>query len=420
MDTSHVELLAPAGCFPSLQAAINAGADAIYFGLGNLNMRSVARRSFDTTDLPEIMARVKAAPAVHSGKPIKAYLALNTVVYDNELDKAREILTQAKANNVDAVILADMAILQIAKDLDLPVHLSTQLSISNYQALSFYAPHCERVVLARECSLSKIRVIHEQIQSNHLLGNTGHLMELEAFAHGALCIATSGRCSMSLYHEGLSANRGACRQLCRRSYKVTDTDTGQEMTLDNNFVFSPSDIAVIDILDQVIASGISVLKVEGRGRAPEYVHTVITAYRKALTALRNNTYNKDFVESLFTDLKTVYNRDLSTGYYLGKPQEWSKKYGSKATHTKTIVGPVTNFFTKLNVAEIHAQAAPISVGDKFAIIGPTTGVLEGIITELRVDEQSVQTAPQGSRFSLKLPNRVRRSDSFYYMKPAAN
>ncbi|QQE13481.1 U32 family peptidase [Planctomycetota bacterium] len=411
MDTSHVELLAPAGCFPSLTAAINAGADAIYFGLGNLNMRSVARRSFDVDDLPEIMSRIKEAG-------IKGYLALNTVVYDNELDKARTILTHAKEQGVDAIILADMAILQICKDLDLPVHLSTQLSISNYEALQFYTPHCERIVLARECSLTKIRVIHEQIQSNQLLGNTGRLMEIEAFAHGALCIATSGRCSMSLFHEGLSANRGACRQLCRRSYKVTDSDTGQEMVLDNNFVFSPSDIAVIDILDQVISSGVSVLKVEGRGRAPEYVHTVITAYRKALTALQEDRYNKEFVEELFTDLKTVYNRGLSTGYYLGKPQEWSKRYGSKATHTKTIVGPVTNFFTKLNVAEIHAQAAPISVGDKFAIIGPTTGVLEGTITDLRVDEKSVETAPQGCRFSIKLPSRVRRSDSFYHMKPA--
>ncbi|WP_432798707.1 peptidase U32 family protein [Poriferisphaera sp. WC338] len=410
MTATQIELLAPAGCFAALQAALDAGADAIYFGIGNLNMRAVARRSFDTTDLPEILSRIKSH---NPASPVKAYLTLNTVVYDHELNRVRETLTLAKAHHIDAVIASDMAVVNIASELDIPVHLSTQLSISNYAALKHYAPLCERIVLARELSLNKISRIHEQIQSNQLLGSTGKLMEIEAFAHGALCVAVSGRCNMSLHQEGPSANRGACRQMCRRQYKMTDLQTGDELVLDNNYIMSPSDLTIIDFLDQAIDAGITTLKIEGRGRSPEYVATVTRAFRKAITAIQTDTYDRPLIEELFTDLKSVYNRGLSSGFYLGKKHEWSGKAGSKATRKKVIVGPITNFFTKQNVAEIHAQAAPVSIGDDYLIIGPTTGVLSGTITELHIDNQPENTAPQGVRFSIKLPQRARRSDTFY-------
>ena len=404
------EILAPAGCYPSLMAAINAGADAVYFGLQQLNMRARARKSFKLDDLEEIMKRCKE-------NNVLGYLTLNTILYEHDLVLTRKLMEEAKRCGVDGVIVADMAAIQMALELDIEVHISTQLSISNYDSLKFYAKYCDRVVLARELNLTMIAKIYEKMQKDDLRGVSGRPMELEAFAHGALCVAVSGRCGMSLFTSNASANRGACEQNCRKEYVVTDKETGKQLEVDNNFIMSPNDISVIDFLDQVLASGIKVLKIEGRGRSPEYVHTVTTAYRRAVDAVNNGTYSQEFIKDLYVDLEKVYNRGLSSGYYLGREQGWSASYGNKASHQKVFVGNVTNYYSKLGVAEITVDAGKVSVGDEFVIIGETTGVVKGSIEEMRLDEGSVESAGKGDVFSIKIPEKVRKRDKLYYLKP---
>ncbi|MCZ6672864.1 MAG: U32 family peptidase, partial [Verrucomicrobia bacterium] len=341
----ETDLLAPAGCYASLQAGIAAGADAVYFGLAQLNMRARSRRSFGLPDLPEIMNRCREGG-------VKACLTLNTLLYDHDLKLVYKLLDLAAENQVDAVIAADMACIMRARELGLEVHLSTQLSVSNFESFKFYTQFCDRIVLARELNLSMIRKLYDQIVAADLRGPSGRPAEIEAFAHGALCIAVSGRCGMSQYTDNASANRGACIQNCRKEYDVIDKETGKKLTIDNNFVMSPNDISTIEFLDQLLQSGIKVLKIEGRGRAPEYVHTVISAYRKAIDAVHAGTYSPEFVEELLDDLKSVYNRGLSDGYYLGREQGWSGHYGSKATKKKVQVGKVSHFYNKLGVVEI--------------------------------------------------------------------
>ena len=406
----RVELLAPAGCLPSLQTAIDHGADAVYFGLAQLNMRARARRSFGSDDLPEIMERCRAGG-------VKGYLTLNTVLYDHDLSMARRLLEHAVANRVDGVIVSDMAAIRMAGDLGLEVHLSTQLSISNFEAFRFYAQFGDRIVLARELSLPMIGKISARIAEDDLRGPSGRPMEIEAFAHGALCIAVSGRCGMSLYTSNASAYRGACEQNCRKEYVVTDKETGQQLEVDNNFVLSPNDISTIDFLDEVVGSGVNVLKIEGRGRAPEYVATVVHAYRTALDAITAGTYSKEFVESLHAELSSVYNRGLSSGYYLGREQGWSNAYGSKASHRKVLVGKVTNYFSQVGVIEVHASAGRIRVGEDYVVIGDKTGVLNGTATELRVDDSAVQSVASDQVFSMKVDARVRRNDLLFRMVP---
>lgn len=407
---SHIELLAPAGCFPSLQAAIDAEAGAVYFGIAQLNMRARARRTFELGDLPEIMDRCRVGG-------IKGFLTLNTVLYDHDLPLTTKLLKEAAKNDVDAVIVSDMSAVQIANDLGLEVHLSTQLSISNFQALKFYAPLCDRIVLARELNLQMISRIYQKIQDEDLRGRSGRPMELEAFAHGALCVATSGRCGMSLFTANASANRGACEQNCRKEYEVIDKDTGKKLILDNNFVMSPTDISTIEFLDQLVNSGIQVLKIEGRGRSPEYVKTVTRAYRKAIQALEDGRYDKTFTEELLGDLKTVYNRGLSSGYYLGREQGWSGAYGSKATRSKVEVGRITNYLSQLGVAEIQATSSKFSRADEYVIIGNKTGVMEGTAEELRVEGSSVDGIKPGELFSMKIDGKVRRNDRIFKLVP---
>lgn len=409
MRTS-VELLAPAGCLPSLQAAIDHGANAVYFGLAQLNMRARARRSFGHDDLPEIMRRC------HAGG-VKGYLTLNTILYDHDLPMARRLLEHSAQHKVDGVIVSDMAAIQMAAELDLEIHISTQLSISNYETFRFYSQFSDRVVLARELSLPMIRKIKDRIEADDLRGRSGRLMEIEAFAHGALCIAVSGRCGMSLFTSNASANRGACEQNCRKEYIVSDKDTGKQLEIDNNFVMSPSDISTIDFLDDLIGSGVSVLKIEGRGRSPEYVATVIQAYRKALDALEAKTYSKEFIESLHRDLSSVYNRGQSSGYYLGREQSWSGSYGSKATHRKVQIGKVTNFFSKIGVIDVQATAGGLNLGEEYVVIGDRTGVIKGIAGELRVDDQSVEGVKQNQIFSMKIDGKARRGDQIFRMVP---
>lgn len=364
LERASVEILAPAGCYASLEAAIHAGAHAVYFGLAQLNMRARARRSFHLHDLAEIMTRCRRAG-------VRGYLTLNTLLYDHDLPLCRKLLEEAARQQVDAVIASDMACVLKARELGLEVHLSTQLSVSNYESFKFYTQFCDRIVLARELNLSMIRKIRQQILANALRGPAGRLAEIEAFAHGALCIAISGRCGMSLFTENASANRGACMQNCRKEYEVTDKDTGKKLVLDNEFIMSPNDISTLEFLDQVIDAGVTTLKIEGRGRSPEYVKLVTSAYRKALDAIHAGSFSESFVESLLPDLQKVYNRGLSSGYYLGREQGWSGAYGSKATRQKVLIGRVTHYYAKIGVAEI-AASGPLSAGDEYVIIGDNT------------------------------------------------
>ncbi|NCF13509.1 MAG: U32 family peptidase [Verrucomicrobiaceae bacterium] len=405
------ELLAPAGCFPSLQAAIDNGADAVYFGLAQLNMRARARRSFNVPDLKEIMSRLHDAG-------VKGCLTLNTLLYEHDLTLARKMLETAKEHNVDAVILSDMAAMQMANEIGLEVHLSTQLSLSNYESVKFYAPYCDRVVLARELNLKMIKSIYDKIKANQLVGRDGREMEIEAFAHGALCIAVSGRCGMSLFTSNASANRGACEQNCRKEYTITDSETGKQLKIDNQFVMSPNDIATLDFMDEFLTAGVRVLKIEGRGRSPEYVATVTRAYRQAIDAVHAGKFNKEFVKSLYPQLETVYNRGLSSGYYLGREQGWSADYGNKSKRRKVLVGNVAHAYRKAGVIEVRSSATTLEKGDDILVIGNSTGVIEGKVDQMRVMQDSgdmtdANQCKNGQTLTLKVDGKIRTNDKLY-------
>lgn len=410
------ELLAPAGCFPSLQAAIDNGADAVYFGLAQLNMRARARRSFNVPDLQEIMSRL------HTSQ-VKGYLTLNTLLYEHDLKLCRKMLETAAEEKVDGVILSDMAAVRMANELGLEVHLSTQLSLSNFESVKFYAPYCDRVVLARELNLKMIRSIYDKIINEELAGRDGREMEIEAFAHGALCIAVSGRCGMSLFTSNASANRGACEQNCRKEYTVTDTETGKQLKVDNNFVMSPNDIATLDFMDDFLKAGVKVLKIEGRGRSPEYVATVVRAYRKAIDAVHSGSFSKEFVQSIYPELQGVYNRGLSSGYYLGREQGWSADYGNKSKRRKVLVGSVAHAYGKAGVIEIKSSATKLSLGDDILVIGDTTGVIEGKVEEMRVLQENgdmieSDVCVNGQTLTLKVDGKIRTNDKLFKVEDA--
>ena len=405
----NVELLAPAGSYKSLHSAINAGADAVYFGITHLNMRAgSSAQNFTLDDLKEI------ADICHA-KNVKTYITLNTIVYDREADLMRSLIDAAKENGIDAVIAADVAAIQYCHEIGQEVHCSTQLSISNVSAVKFYSQFVDRVVLARELDLKQIRAIYDQIKEQDIRGPKGNLIEVEAFIHGAMCISVSGRCFMSAFEHNLSANRGLCRQACRRSYKITDTETGDELKVEDQYVMSPQDLCAIDFLDKVLESGIYSLKIEGRGRSPDYVHTVVTAYRKALDAIEAGTYDEKLIEELFTDLKSVYNRGLSKGFYFGRPiGAWSRSYGSVATTRKLSLGKVTHYFPKKNVAEVLLQSESLKTGDAVYIIGTTTGTVKQKITELRDEEGNViESAKKGDTVTFITDALVRMNDEVY-------
>ncbi len=411
MELSKVEIMAPVGSFETLSAAINAGADSIYFGVTQLNMRAKAAHNMTIEDLSKV---VKIA----HNNDIKTYLVVNTLLYDHDIFIMRKIIDSAKENKVDAIIAFDFACVNYCNEIGVPVHMSVQFSISNYETVEFFAQFTNRVVLARELNLEQIQNIYKQIRKNKLIGNEGRLMEIEAFAHGALCVAQSGRCWMSVYTDNSSANRGACRQNCRAKYKVTDVDTGKELVVDNHYVMSAADICTIDFLDKVLEAGVQVLKIEGRGRSPEYVYTVVKTYKKALGDIENNKYSKNKIKKYLEDLQKVFNRKLSHGnYYLGKEiGEYSDVYGSKATHEKEFIGRVTHYFPKVKIAEIKLDTGNIKKGDEFVIIGKTTGVLEGIIKELRVDGNVFDKARRGDIITFEVSDRVRINDKLYVVK----
>lgn len=405
-----LEIMAPAGSFESLEAAIKAGADSVYFGVTQLNMRARASANFTLEDMGEIVKRAKSAGVL-------TYLVVNTLLYDHDIVIAKKLVDAAKENGVDAIIAFDFAVMNYCNEIGMPAHATIQFSISNYEAVKFFSKMTNRVVLARELTLEQIKSIHEKIVEENLLGNEGRLMELEVFGHGALCVAQSGRCFMSLYTHNASANRGACLQNCRHAYKVTDMENGKELVIDNHYVMSAADICTIDFLDKFIDAGISVLKIEGRGRSPEYVYTIVSTYKKALKDMEEGTYTKEKIEGYFKDLEKVFNRKLSHGnFFLGKEiGAYSDTYGSKATEERIYKGKITNYFANLGVAEILLEAGEIRTGEKFLITGETTGVVFGEIEEIRIDDKSVEVASPKVAISIKVPKKVRNNDKFYIL-----
>lgn len=397
----------PVGSWESLSAAANAGADSIYFGVQGLNMRSNSSVNFSLDDLAKIVGVCR-----ESG--IKTYLTLNTVLYDEDLDYMRQVVDRAKNEGITAVIVSDQAALMAAHRAGVEIHLSTQLNISNVESVAFYAQFADVVVLARELSLDKVRYIYDQIAARNIRGPRGELVRIEMFAHGALCMAVSGKCYLSLHEAWKSANRGECRQICRRKYEVKDVETGSELVVDNQYIMSPKDLCTIDFLPALIDAGVRVLKIEGRARGAHYVRTVGEAYDAASKAIAEGTYTEEFADILKADLRRVFNRDFWGGYYLGhKLGEWSQSYGSSATERKVYAGKITNYFSRIGVAEIKLEAEGIKIGDKLLFTGATTGALEIIVDEIRVEEVAVTEAAKGDFCSIVTPIAVHRGDKLY-------
>ncbi len=397
MQKKELEIMAPAGGFDCLAAAIEGGADSVYFGIGRLNMRSHSAGNFSREDLPEIMRICRSYG-------IKAYMTLNITLYGEDLQAAYETLDAAKAAGVDAVIASDMACILYCRKIGLEVHISTQLSISNVESLRFYAQWADVVVLARELNLEQVKAIHEAIVSEHITGPSGQLVRIEMFAHGAFCMAISGKCYLSLAAYGESANRGACMQVCRRGYLVTDYETGNEIHIDNKYMMSPKDLCTIEFMDKFVEAGVKVFKIEGRARSADYVKTTAECYRRAADAVAEGGYTPELAAALKERLATVFNRGFWDGYYLGaKMGEWSARYGSHATRQKVYVGKVTNWFARINVVEIQVEAIDLHKGDTLLFIGHTTGMLEMKADELRVDLRPAAVCPQGVRCSVAVP-----------------
>jgi putative protease len=402
-----VELMAPAGNWESLSAALNAGADSVYFGVEQLNMRARASMNFTLDDLPEI-AKVCAQ------KRVKTYLTLNTIIYDHDLSVIKELVDACKSAGITAVIASDQAVINYAFSQGVEVHISTQVNITNIETVKFYAHFADVMVLSRELSLNQVKKITDQIVKENICGPKGRLIEIEIFGHGALCVAVSGKCYMSLHTHNASANRGACLQNCRKTYTVIDKETGIELDIDNEYIMSPKDLCTIDFLDQVLNSGISVLKIEGRGRAPEYVKTVTENYRQAIDAFERGEYTLAFGEALKENLRTVYNRDFWSGYYLGqKLGEFNNTNGSKATQKKIFIANAVHYFPKASIAQFKVEAQSISVGDKILITGTTTGVMEHEITSLMVNDVPAEKAVKGDDITIPVPDRIRKSDKLY-------
>ena len=402
-----IELMAPAGNFESLQAALDNGCDSIYFGVEQLNMRARASINFTLDDLEEIEKRC-------SEKNVRTYLTLNTIVYDHDLSIVKTLIKRAKDANITAVIAMDQAVISMAREQQMEVHISTQINITNIETVKFYSLFADTIVLSRELSLRQVKKITEQIEKDQIKGPSGRLVEIEIFGHGALCMAVSGKCYMSLHSHNSSANRGACKQNCRKKYTVIDQETGFEMELDNEYIMSPKDLCTIDFLDQVADAGIKVLKIEGRGRAPEYVAKVIKCYRDAIDSLANGTYDKEKVISWMLELEKVYNRGFWNGYYLGqKLGEWSKESGSHATQKKVYLGRGEHYFDKVKIAQFKIEAYDVAVGDTILITGPTTGAQEMELKQMFVNDAPAEKATKGDEVTMKLDFKVRRSDKLY-------
>ena len=407
-----IEIMAPVGCMESLHAAIAAGADAVYFGVGVLNMRARSSVNFTLDDLATIVHTAHKAG-------VKTYLTVNTILYDNEMEALREVIDRAVKEGVDAIIAADVAAIMYARKVGMEVHISTQCNISNIEAAEFYSQWADVVVLARELSLEQVKHISDEIEARDLRGPRGERLRIEMFAHGALCMSISGKCYLSEHEEHCSANRGACRQICRRKYLIKEMQTGRELTIDGRYILSPKDLCTIDFLDKFIAAGVRVLKIEGRARGAEYVKRVVEGYDAALKAMERGEYTPELAAQLKERLATVFNRGFWEGYYAGRDvAEHTARYGSSATERKVYIGKVTNFFSKISVAEVLVEAAPINEGDSLIWMGETTGVEEMRAEGLVLEEKVVKHIPQGVYCAIKVPRRLRRGDKLYKMVPS--
>ncbi|HCC70344.1 MAG TPA: collagenase-like protease [Bacteroidales bacterium] len=402
-----IEIMAPAGSYESLVAAIQGKADSVYFGLEQLNMRARSSHNFTEKDLVEIVK-------ICNDNGLNSYLTLNVIIYDEEIDRLKRIINTASKSGISAIIASDLTAIQYAKEAGLEVHLSTQVNISNTRALKFYSGWADTVVLARELNLSQVRQIYDNIINDDIRGPSGEKIKIEMFAHGALCMAVSGKCYLSLHENNKSANRGNCYQTCRKGYTVKEKETGYELDIENEYIMSPKDLCTIGFINKIIDAGVRVLKIEGRARSPEYVKTVSESYNNAVEAVVNGAYNDKLISELRGKLATVFNRGFWDGYYLGqKLGEWSHNYGSSATKRKVYLGKVSNYFTKLKVAEIKLETGDIKKGDDILIIGPSTGVIEYHVDEIRVDDKRTDAAAKGLCCSIPVVTFLRRSDKIY-------
>ena len=407
MDIQEYEIMAPVGSRESLAAAIQAGAGSIYFGIGQLNMRSHSANHFTIEDLKKIAETCNE-------RGIKTYLTVNTVIYGEDINAMREIIDAAKAANITAVIVSDVAVMVYCRQVGMEVHLSTQLNISNIEALKFYAQFADVAVLARELNMEQVAEIYRQIEEQDIRGPRGELVRIEMFCHGAFCMAISGKCYMSLHDSNRSANRGQCTQICRRSYTVTDNETGNQLEIDNKYIMSPKDLKTIRFIDKMMKAGVRVFKIEGRARGPEYVYEVVTCYKEAIQSVLDGTYTEEKKDKWDERLSTVFNRGFWDGYYQGQRLgEWTKNYGNKATEKKVLVGKVMKYFSKLGVAEIAVEASEIEKDQNMLITGPTTGIMKFDASEIRYDLKPVEKAEKGWRVSVPVPDKVRPNDKVY-------
>ena len=399
--------MAPAGSWQSLQAAIQGGANSVYFGIEQLNMRARSSNNFTLKDLVEIAE-------LCNKKNIKTYITLNTIIYDHDLILMKKIVDTAKQANITAIIASDQAVIGYAASVNMEVHISTQTNVTNLETIRFFSHFADVVILSRELSLLQVKEITKEIEKQQIKGPSGNLIKIEIFVHGALCMAVSGKCYMSLHTTNSSANRGACIQNCRKTYTVTDKEDGHQFDIDNEYIMSPKDLCTIGFLDQVLDSGSSILKIEGRGRSPEYVKTTTQCYREAADAYLEGTYNKEKIKGWMSRLTTVYNRGFWDGYYLGqKIGEWTGAHGSKATKKKIYLGKAKKYFTKIQVAEFDLEAQHLREGDNILIAGKTTGIIETIVAEIRINDKQVKGVKKGDNFSIKLNHKVRPSDKLY-------
>jgi U32 family peptidase len=403
----QIEIMAPVGSYESLMAAIQGGAGSVYFGVGKLNMRSKSSQNFTLKDLQQIAS-------ICSENKVKSYVTINTVVFDEELDEMHKLVDAVKNNGITAIIASDQAVIQYARKRDVEVHMSTQTNITNIEAVKYYAQFADVMVTARELNIDQVAAITKSIREHQIKGPSGELVRIEIFVHGALCMAVSGKCYLSLDLMNSSANRGACLQPCRRAYKVEDSESQIEMEVDNEYIMSPKDLNTIAFLDKILGAGVEVLKIEGRGRSPEYVKVVTQVYHEAVEAIQKGNYTQELVAALNDRLKKVYNRGFWDGYYLGrKLGEWTEQYGSQATQQKVYVGKINNFFQQLNVAEIKMETQSLTVGDKILVMGPTTGVYEDQLSEIRVDLKPVDETIKGEHCSIAVKSLLRRGDKVY-------
>ncbi|GAB4325730.1 MAG: peptidase U32 family protein [Bacteroidales bacterium] len=408
-----IEIMAPVGSYESLMAAIQGGADSVYFGVGHLNMRSRSSKNFTLDDLRKISDIARQ-------NNLRTYITLNTVIYDHERSEVQKVIETARQTGITAIIASDLSVIQMARTAGMEVHMSTQTNITNIDAVRFWSQFADVMVTARELNLDQVKEIVKQIEAEEIRGPSGRLVEIEVFAHGALCMAVSGKCYLSLDNLNSSANRGACLQQCRRPYHVTDED-GIELVVDNEYIMSPKDLKTLDFLDRILDAGVRVLKIEGRGRSADYVKTVTRVYRQAVDAWFAGEFTDENLAGWNKELASVYNRGFWDGYYLGRKMgEWSERYGSQATKRKVYVGKVVNYFTKIGVAEIKMETGELSPGDEIRIIGPTTGVYEDVLKEIRVDLKPVTRTVKGDHCSIPTTELVRRGDKVYRVVEAEN